>query len=167
MPRNKDKELQRKIKSMLDNHKEFKGYALKVDVNDGKVQLSGIVDTLSDKKRAIEEISRLDNVKAVESSLAISTDGSITDAGVNMEVSEELEADPRVNSKNVSVESIKGRVFLRGQVDSKEEKKAAIEAASKARGVREVVSELNLRSVGYNVSDLEAIFHNQVNNDGD
>lgn len=165
MSAEKDRELRERIQSMLDSHKEFKGYGLEVDVHEGKVQLSGVVDTLADANRAVEIISKMEGVRAVERGLAISTDGAITDSGVAMEVAEELKADPRVNIKHVGVESAKGKVFLRGNVDSPEEEKAAIRAASKARGVKEVVSELNIRLGGYDTGNLGAIFHHQVNND--
>lgn len=165
MSEEKDRELREKIQAVLDSHKEFKGYGLEVDVHDGKVQLSGVVDTLADQNRAVEMISQMEGVRSVESGLAISTDGAITDAGVEMEVTGELKADPRVSTRHVGAESVKGKVFLRGTVDTPEEEKAALRAASKARGVREVVSELNVRPEGYDTGDLGAVFHHQVNND--
>jgi len=161
----KDRKLREQIQSILDSHKEFKGYGLEVDVHGGKVQLSGIVDTLSDGNRAVKTITAMDGVKAVENGTTVCTDGAITDSGVAMEVSEELQADPRVNIGHVGVEAAKGRAYLRGHVDSPEEEHAAINAAAKARGVKEVISELNVRPGGFDTDDLGAIFHHQVNND--
>jgi len=160
-----DRKLREKIQSMLDSHKEFKGYGLEVDVHRGKVQLSGIVDTQADGNRAVAAISNIDGVKEVENGTTISTDGAINDSEVAMEVAEELEADPRVNTGHVGAESVKGRVYLQGNVDSPEEEQAAINAASKARGVKEVISEVNVRPGGFDTDDPGTIFHHQVNND--
>lgn len=165
MSQEKDRELEQRIQSLLDTHKEFKGYGLEIDVHEGKVQLSGIVDTLAEGNRVVKMISQIEGVRAVENGLTVSTDGAVTDSGIAMEVSEELKADPRVNIKHVGPESSKGRVYLRGNVDSPVEEKAAVEAASKARGVTEVVSELNVRPAGFDTGNLGAIFHHQVNND--
>lgn len=165
MPVEEDRALQDKIQNYLDTHKEFKSYGLNASVQDGKVILSGIVDTRSGIDRVLEAVTRLPGVRSVENDLTISTDGEITGAGVEMEVAEELEADPRVNTNHVGAEAVKGRVCLRGRVESKAEEKAALRAAAKARGVTEVISNLEFRPEELDIDNLEEIFHSQVRND--
>jgi len=60
-----------------------------------------------------------------------------------------------------------GKVFLMGTVETTEEEREAVKTAAKARGVTEVVSQLNIRPGGYDDESLESIFHHQVNNDNE
>lgn len=162
----KDKALQHKVQQMLDQDKDLRGYALKANVIDGEVQVSGVVDALAEQNRVRETLTRMPGVKRVELGLAVSTDGAINDDAVNMEVMEELQANPNVNLRHVGAKSVDGTVFLMGRVDSPEEEQEAIASASKARGVAKVVSQLkNKPGDGYNEESLEEIFHHQVNND--
>lgn len=162
----KDNNLQRKVQEMLDNDKDLKGYGLKANVIDGEVQVSGIVDTLAEQNRLKESLVKMPGVKRVEPRLAVSTDGAINDKSVTEEVMEELNANPRVGLRHVGAKSVDGTVFLMGRVDTPEEEQEAVRTAEKARGVKNVVSQLKVDpGGGYDDESLEAIFHHQVNND--
>lgn len=161
----RDKELRKSVKGILDADMRTANYDLKVTVNDGLAQVTGIVDTLAEKEQVDQILSDIKELKGFDNGVSISTDGSIIDEDVEEEVTEELNADPAVNLRHVGARSVKGNVFLVGTVYSPEEEKAAIRAASRARGVRSVVSQLKVNRNGYDVNSLEAIFHHQVNND--
>ncbi|MDN5347975.1 MAG: hyperosmotically inducible periplasmic protein [Clostridia bacterium] len=161
--RQEQKGLEGRVQAVLDSDKDLKGYGLKAEVNQGKVTLSGIVDTLKEKERAEKLVAGLPGVTGVENGLTISTDGSIDDADVTQEVMEELNADPGINLRHIGAESREGTVILRGNTENPEEIEAAIRAASKARGVRHVVSQVKLK--GPAETSLEEIFHSQVRND--
>lgn len=158
----KDSELQREVQDALDNNPESKLYDIKVDVVEGDVLLTGIVDTMADRERLYKNVTNVSGVNHIEQGLSLSTDGDITDRGVEFEVAEELNADPRVDPKHIGVKSTKGKVTLVGHSDSPEEVEAAKEAASKARGVTEVISQVKTHNPQTN---LETLFHNQVRND--
>ncbi|MFZ5634920.1 MAG: BON domain-containing protein [Bacillota bacterium] len=160
-----DRELRRLAQAALDSDPRTANYNLKVSVNDGVAQITGIVDTLAEKEQVDQIMSGVKSLKGFENGVSISTDGSIIDEDVMEEVSEELNADPNVNLARVGAKSVKGNVFLMGTVDGPEEEKAAIRAASRARGVRSVISQLKIDNKEYDINDLEAIFHHQVNND--
>lgn len=162
MHKSKDDELKRLVNAYLEADAEMRTYDIKADVIDGEVQLTGIVDTVSDKNRANEVVSKVDGIKRIENGITISTDGQITDRGVAFEVMEELSADPRVNLKHIGVKSVGGKVFLIGQTDDPLEEQAAIEVAQKARGVTEVISQIHHEGKD---PSLEELFHSQVNND--
>lgn len=83
------------------------------------------------------------DVRGVENSLVICTDGGIDDEDVAFEVSEELRADPSVPD-TIGVDVRSGRVRLLGQADTLAQEFAAKKAAMKARGVTEVTSEIRL-----------------------
>ncbi|SFG70943.1 hyperosmotically inducible protein [Desulfotomaculum arcticum] len=161
----KDRKLQRQIQEMLDNDRDLRSYSLKANVIDGEVEVTGIVDTLSEKNRLRKKLQDLDGVKGIELGLAISTDGAIDDESVTAEVIEELNANPLVNLRHVGARSVDGTVFLMGTTESEDEEREAVKAAEKARGVKNVISQLKVRPGGYDDESLEAIFHHQVNND--
>ncbi|WP_258360835.1 BON domain-containing protein [Moorella sulfitireducens] len=159
-----DKILREKVRQVLREDKDLRGYGLNADVVGGEVQLQGIVDTLKEKERAERLIRQVPGIKGVANTVAVSTDGAIRDEDVTMEVNEELDLDPRVNLRHIGPKSVDGHgtVVLQGRTDDQAEVEAARKAAAKARGVTRVVSRVK---VGEGEMSLEDIFHSQVNND--
>ncbi|MQL52525.1 BON domain-containing protein [Desulfofundulus thermobenzoicus] len=165
MPEERDKKLTEKVQAALDSDVRTRAYGLTADVVDGRARITGVVDTLAEKEQVREIVSAIDGIRAVENGVAVSTDGAVTDDDVSFEVGEELAA-AGINRRHVGVKSVKGVVFLQGRVDDVREIEKAKAAAARARGVKEVVSQLKLRAPGgYDDEDLTAIFHHQVNND--
>ncbi|CCO07487.1 BON domain-containing protein [Desulforamulus hydrothermalis] len=160
-----DKKLQREIQALIDKTNGLKDYGIKVQVQEGEVHLMGLVDTLHERRQLHELVSRVPGIRSIENGVAISTDGQINDGEVTAEVYEELKNN-RVNLKNIGAESIGGTVYLRGRAASQAEIQNAMEAASRARGVRDVISQVSL-SAGPDAGDLTLrdLFHSQVNND--
>lgn len=158
-----DKVIRQRVQQILDTNVESREYGLKADVINGETIITGIVDSLSEKDSIGKIVSGINGVRSVENGLTISTDGSINDEDVTFEVMEELNADPGVNLKHVGAHSVRGTVFLQGRVESKDEIETAKRAAAKARGVRNVVSQLDMETA--KELTLEEIFHSQVNND--
>ncbi|GAB6181598.1 BON domain-containing protein [Desulfotomaculum defluvii] len=170
MTRFEDKELQKDIQSIIDRTNGLKDYGIKVQVQKGEVHLMGFVDTLHERRQLHELVSRVQGIKSIENGVTISTDGQINDGEVTAEVYEELENNG-VNLKNIGAESIGGIVYLRGRSDSEEEINNAIEAATRARGVRDVMVQVE-RQADFREKDVEEmtlkeIFHSQVNNDSE
>lgn len=163
MTRSGDDILRQKVQEILDTNAKIKAYGLKADVVNGEIIINGIVDTLSEKENLRKLISGVEGVRSIENGIAISTDGAINDHEVTSEVLEELKADPNVDLKHVGAYSVNGTVFLKGRVDDESEIKAAEHAAAKARGVRDVVSQLKMETA--KDLSLKEIFHSQVNND--
>lgn len=157
-----DEELQKSLQRELENDKNLRSYALKGDVIEGEAQLQGIVDTLSEKERAAKIARSISGIKKVDNGISISTDGKITDRGVEFEVAEELDADSKVNTKHIGAKSSGGMVTLVGTVSDRKEIEDARHAASTARGVTKVVSQVKIKEPEMT---LEDIFHSQVNND--
>ncbi|ACV64312.1 transport-associated [Desulfofarcimen acetoxidans DSM 771] len=157
-----DRELQQKVRGFLENDLNLRRYELKANVNKGEVSVIGIVDTLSEKEYLNRHLAGLQGIQRINNGVTVSTDGAIDDEDVAFEVAEELGSDPQVNMLHVGVKSVNGTVFLQGRVDSEEEKDAAVKAASRARGVTNVVSQLKRKDHDLT---LKEIFHSQVNND--
>jgi hyperosmotically inducible protein len=153
------------VQEALDRDRNLRGYGLKADVREGRVRLTGIVDTLADKERAAALVATLPGVKAVENGIAVSTDGAVDDADITREAEEELAAEPAVDLRRIGVEARGGTVFLVGKARNRDEAMAARRAAARARGVRNVVSRLAQEGRAGEPATLEEIFHSQVRND--
>lgn len=68
-----------------------------------------------------------------------------TDNALKLDVLEELDWDPRVDEAHVGVTASDGVITLSGRVRSFPERLAAVEAATRVRGVRAVADELRVR----------------------
>lgn len=153
-------ELTAVINERLLSDRRLAPYALKARIyENGTVQLQGIVDVLEEKSQAEELVRRFPEVKKVENDITVCTDGTIDDSEVAFEVSEELRANPEVPD-SVGVKVSGGEAHLVGSVTSYNEVQEAMESAAKARGVREVHSQLRLAetiddaSITNNIQDI-------------
>lgn len=134
--------------------KEFKGYDINVRAYDGHVNLQGIVDVQADINRAMAFARDFPGVKSVENDLTISTDGAVDDQHVYMEVTQEIGSDPRVNEERVHFTVRNGVVSLHGETESREERDAAAQAASKAMGVRSVNNQIRITEPGIDPDNI-------------
>ncbi len=135
-------ELTTKINDRLTDDKQLAPYALKAKVyEDGLVRIQGIVDVLKERDQAEEIIRDFPGVKKVENNITVCTDGGIDDEDVAFEVGEELMANPEIPD-SVGVRVSGGQVQLVGSIQNQGQALEAIEAAGKARGVREVRNQL-------------------------
>lgn len=156
--------LRRYVQEFLDTCENLNPYGIRADVSDGIVTLTGVVDTLADKEKVTAAVGALPGVREVKNDISISTDGALTDAEILKEVLQELATEPAVDLKHIGARVVGGRVFLRGRATSREEAQAAIRAAARARGVREVLNQVEINRPGF-PHTLEEIFHSQVRND--
>ncbi len=152
----RDVRLKSSIESALSREKDFSGYDINVRVVNGKITLQGIVDTFTEKKHAHRVAASVEGVSEVENNLTISTDGAVDDRHVYMEVRQELEEDPLLRDIIFKVQVKKGVVTLRGEVESMAIKEAALEAAGKAMGVKEVINNLKV-SKAYDMDDADIV----------
>lgn len=166
MSKYQDQEMQRDIQSLIDRTNGLKDYGIKNLVQKGEVHLMGMVDTLHERRQLHELVSRVKGIRSIENGVTISTDGQINDGEVTAEVYEEF-ANNDVNVKHIGAESRGGTVYLVGHADSQEEVENAIEAATRARGVRDVMSQVRLNKPFEDTEELtlKELFHSQVNND--
>lgn len=131
-----------KIQRLLDSDKDLSVYGIKASSANNTLQLTGIVDTLADKKRVKSLLARA-GIGQFRDEISTSTDGEFTDTEVVLEVREELEADPELAATHISVECSGGTVFLHGNVENRGQENAAIAAAGKSRGATRVISHLS------------------------
>lgn len=138
----------------LENDQVLAPYDLEVEIVDGKVRLTGVVDRLADKWHALELARSVEGVQGVEDGLSVTPAGQVDDEEIREAVLAELEAAGGVDPHEVGASVRDGVVYLQGHVRSLAEEKAAIAAASRVSGVRDVVSQLCTQSGGARVDDV-------------
>lgn len=122
-----------------------------VEVDHDKVQLNGFVDSLAARDRAGEIAATVKGVTAVTNNLMIqgekrSTGEYIDDKVLTASVKAALADDPTAHALKIDVEVAKGIVSLGGHVDSESERMAAVKAATRVKGVKGVINNLDVRS---------------------
>lgn len=75
---------------------------------------------------------------------AATTASTVSDSWITAKTKMSLAADGRVKGRQVSVETVKGKVLLRGKVDTEEAKAAAEEVAKGVEGAGSVKNELQV-----------------------
>jgi osmotically-inducible protein OsmY len=112
-------------------------YELGVEVVDGVVTLSGLVDSWAEKKLSEDVVAGVHGVRRIDNDVRISYDTDRPDSEIRAEVRRRLESDVWVDGPPISVEVDDGTVTLSGTVGSAAEKQRARIDAWVA-GVREV-----------------------------
>ncbi len=135
--------LRNRLQQALRQDINLRGYGLEGNVIGGIARVQGVVDTLAEKLYIKELVSGIPGILGYQDGVSISTDGAITDGQVEMEISEELDADPQLIG-NVGVQVRDGIAYLLGRVTSKESESQVMRLASGARGVISVISQLQI-----------------------
>jgi osmotically-inducible protein OsmY len=114
---------------------------IRVHTEDGNVRLTGVVSSLEEESRAVEEAGAVIGVRHVENDLTVSPNIDISDLEMERCVNDALARDglSRVGAK---VEA--GTAFLVGVVSSVSVKEEAIISAGKVKGIRDVISDLEI-----------------------
>jgi len=123
---------------------------VRVHTERGWVRLNGVVATLAERDAAEQIAARVPGVVSVENDLVISSDGTTPDIEIEQEAADRLAGE---NLTNVGARVQAGTAFLMGVVPSLAVKERAIAAASAVKGVRDVVSELEI-AAGEPVDDV-------------
>jgi len=111
--------------------------AIRVDVKDGVVTLSGDVDSYSKRSAAVRAAARVFGVKAVAEEIQVRLPGSLKrpDESIARAASNALEWDVRVPHDRVKAQVQNGLVTLSGEVDWWYQKNAAETAVRNLVGV--------------------------------
>lgn len=124
-----------------------------VGIRQGKIRLSGVVHTLEEKQLAEDIARQISEFEAVESDIAIETDGVPTEIDLAKRVRTVLATDPslasRVGAKRIS----KGVVILGGNVDSRAMEERALEIVSDIKGIKRAISHLKI-GLGKDTQDV-------------
>lgn len=143
---NRDAEIVQRIKKELENKMQLSAMDINVDCREGNVILYGVADVLAEKMFAEEIARNIDGVLSVENDITISMDSSnITDSHIRNEIENKLyKSEKKEGLSNVGVDVKGGTAVLMGSVEDDLDKKKAIELASSARGVAEIVDNIEV-----------------------
>ena len=141
-----DAQLQQDVMNELKWDPSVKA-AIRVDVKDGVVTLSGYVDSHSKKWAAHRAAARVFGVKAVVEGIRVKLPGSLRrpDESITRAASNALEWDVSVPHDRVKVQVLKGLVTLTGEVDWWYQRKAADNAMRHLVGVVSVSNEITIK----------------------
>ena len=142
-----DSELASKVKAKLAADPEVNPFEIDVDVNDGVVRLSGVVETAQDRDEAGRLAADTSGVVRVDNELTVGdkTAGeTIDDAVIVARVKTKLAADLEVAATNIDVDSEMGTVTLSGMVKTAEAKAEAEKLAAGTKGVKHVHNRLTV-----------------------
>jgi hyperosmotically inducible protein len=124
------------------------GTAIKVDTVLGRVTLHGKVDSTTEKTKAETVTQKIDGVKSVHNLLQVVAPQhaqavQVSDDALQQRLEQALQADPALQSSQITVQSVnKGVVLLGGTAKTLSAHLRAIEVAAITPGVQRVASEV-------------------------
>lgn len=139
-----DKAIERQVEQQIGFDPKANGFDVKVQVLNGVVRLQGIVDNLEAKRAAGEVASAVPGVRRVDNMLTVEDPRGLNDLEIGHAVDNALLDDTRVDTYAVGATVMDGTAHLVGHVDSTADEESAIQAASRADGVKDVVSQLDI-----------------------
>lgn len=167
----KDAWIDGKAETVLLMNTNLNNFDINTDVKNGKVMLTGKVNSEVDKELAEELVLSLDGVTEVENDLTVielkdakdlttvdqmnakhhdstmmdsDTESDLTDAKITTVITTRYLFDSEVGGTDIDVDTDNGVVTLKGTVESDAEKQLAMEIAKNAEDVRKVVDELTV-----------------------
>lgn len=139
-----DAEVRQAVIEELFRAPHVRGASLVVSCTDGIVQLTGTVDNLLAKDRAVAIAESVRGVRAVSDRVQVAP-VSRPDADIEKGVRSAFLYDPAADSYQVNVSSTKGVVRLTGKVDSWAERRLSERLARGVRGVKGVQNDITVR----------------------
>jgi hyperosmotically inducible protein len=144
------------VKAKLAADLTVPAYRIDVDTTNGVVTLTGNLDDIVAKERALQTAQETRGVKQVVDMIAIRRpDGTgdapspgrtigtaLDDSGITLEVKGRLISDPLVEARHIDVDTRDGVVYLTGTVHTPKERDRAVELARNTKGVRDVQANL-------------------------
>lgn len=136
------------IKNEMIKDSTVKARQIDVDTVGGHVTLTGVVETKTEVRRAIEISEGVQGVKSVKNNLQIGTKSwteVVHDKYLVSKIKSKLIVEPEMRSLNIDVDVHKGVVTLTGIVESRDQQKRAIEIAQTTENTVRVVDNLQVR----------------------
>jgi len=143
-----DATLSATVKTRLIEESDIPARKIDVDVLEGEVILTGVVDTREQKQKAVEIAGRVEGVRSVIDNLqvGIKTIGdSFNDKVLVTRINKDLFLEPEIRSFNIDVDADRGVVTLTGIVDAPANKLRVLSIARETPGTIRVVDNLKVR----------------------
>lgn len=123
---------------------------INIEVHEGRVLLTGIVEKPEHRKDAVRLAWQPDNVREVINEIQVSSKGEnpkeyARDSWITAQIKARLLVYKDIKSINYSVETVNGTVYLMGVAQSKKELDDVAYVASKVKGVNKVISHARIK----------------------
>jgi osmotically-inducible protein OsmY len=137
--------LERDVKDQLDWDPMLDDRRIVVKADEGRITLSGAVDTFADVEWASEDAKDVKGVTAVDNQLLVGVVGAvITDADIAAQCAKALDHDRFVPHGAVEATVVDGHVTLTGEVRHHFQRKVAEHAVGRVPGVLDVKDQITL-----------------------
>mgnify|MGYP006226918497 CR=1 FL=1 len=160
----KDAWIDGKAETVLLMNTNLNNFDINTDVTNGKVVLTGKVDSELDKELAEELVLSLDGVSSVDNKLTVvknmkakhmkskhmksdkadSAESDLTDAKITTVITTRYLFNSEVGGTDIDVDTDNGVVTLNGTVESDAEKQLAVSIAENAEDVHKVIDKLKI-----------------------
>lgn len=155
----KDAWIDGKAETVLLMNTNLNNFDINTDVTNGKVVLTGKVDSELDKELAEELVLSLDGVSSVDNELTVvknmkakhmksdkadSAESDLTDAKISTVITTRYLFNSEVGGTDIDVDTDNGVVTLNGTVESDAEKQLAVSIAENAEDVHKVIDKLKI-----------------------
>jgi len=138
-----DNEIKKDVETALVMDPAADSYEILVEVNDGRVILTGTVESYGEKELSARVAKGVKGVIAVENDITVNFVSDRPDFEVQAEIERLLEAEVLIDQRKINVAVNEGQVSLSGKVGSAVEKVHA-ETVSWVAGVRSINNELEV-----------------------
>jgi len=142
-----DSTVSSKVKMNLINASDVKARRIDVDVLNGVVTLTGLVESGAEIRRAEEIALAVKGVKGVTNYLTVGSrtmGQALEDNIIVGKINSNLIVEPNMRSLNIDVDSNNGVVTLTGIVSSADQKRRALKIAGDTAGVVKVIDNLQV-----------------------
>ncbi|HZD42966.1 MAG TPA: BON domain-containing protein, partial [Methanomicrobiales archaeon] len=124
---------------------------IRVNVDHGRVTLSGTVPTMRSQQVAERDVTVVPDVVSVENRITVehaATTVQVEDELVRNAIRDLMRSSPDLNARNIKVRVDRGKVYLEGSVDSYWKRKYAEDIASEAPGVVSIENRIEVTPWG-------------------
>ncbi len=138
-----DRDITSAITFRLIRDDAVSSHLIDVETNNGIVELSGSVDNILAKNRAVKLARTIKGVRSVIDQMRVKP-VSRTDNEIRQDIQNALLFDPATESYEVTTRVINGKVTLTGNVHSWQEKQLAKKVAMSVKGVKAVDNDISI-----------------------
>ncbi len=138
-----DRDLTRAVENEIRADAGVSLNSIDVESEDGKVILSGTVDSLVMRDRAVDAAERIRGVRSVENRLKVQG-GDRSDDVIRRDLRNLLESSRPAAAKNIDMDVEDGHVTLRGRIDNWNTRRLVENYARDVRGVRSIENEIEV-----------------------
>ena len=139
-----------KLKNLYFNNNEKIFFNVDVEVNEGRVLLTGTVDSSDIRIEATQLAWGINDVVTVINEIQISNTDSILDYADDLVITTKINAklllNKEINNLNYNVDTVNKIVYLIGIAQDKKELDKVVEIVNKIYGVEEVINYVRLKN---------------------